>query len=42
VTDFLDLNFWPAFNLADSFIVVGVGLLLGAALISDRPHSRPR
>jgi signal peptidase II len=42
VTDFLDLNFWPAFNLADSFIVVGVGLLLGTALISDRPHSRPR
>ena len=24
VTDFLDLRFWPAFNLADSFIVVGV------------------
>ncbi|MGG7380760.1 signal peptidase II, partial [Escherichia coli] len=28
VTDFLDLRFWPAFNLADSFIVVGVGILL--------------
>jgi signal peptidase II len=42
VTDFLDLDFWPAFNLADAFIVVGVGLLLGAALISDRPRSRPR
>ena len=25
VTDFLDFRFWPAFNLADVFIVVGVG-----------------
>ena len=25
VTDFLDLRYWPAFNLADSFIVIGVG-----------------
>ena len=24
VTDFLDLRWWPAFNLADSFIVIGV------------------
>ena len=24
VTDFLDLRYWPAFNLADSFIVIGV------------------
>ena len=28
VTDFLDLRFWPAFNLADSFIVIGVAILL--------------
>jgi len=42
VTDFLDLKFWPAFNLADTFIVVGVALLLGAAVISDRPHPRHR
>ena len=42
VTDFLDLDFWPAFNLADTFIVVGVALLLGAAVISDRPRPRPR
>ena len=27
VTDFLDLRWWPAFNLADSFIVIGVGIL---------------
>ena len=24
VTDFIDLRRWPAFNLADSFIVIGV------------------
>jgi signal peptidase II len=42
VTDFLDLGFWPAFNLADTFIVVGVALLVGAALIADRPRPRQR
>jgi len=35
VTDFLDLRYWPAFNLADSFIVVGVGVLLAALLVRD-------
>ena len=28
VTDFIDLPLWPAFNLADSFIVIGVLSLL--------------
>lgn len=28
VVDFIDSSFWPTFNLADSAIVVGVGLLL--------------
>ncbi len=41
VTDFLDLRYWPAFNLADSFIVVGVGILLLALVAADRP-ARPR
>ena len=36
VTDFLDLRFWPAFNLADTFIVVGVGILLAALVAADR------
>ena len=42
VTDFLDLTFWPAFNLADTFIVVGVAVLLVALLRSDRDSRRPR
>jgi signal peptidase II len=32
VTDFLDFKYWPAFNLADTFIVVGVGILFAAVL----------
>src|SRR5207302_9005782 len=42
VTDFLDLRFWPAFNLADSFITVGVGILLGALVVADRDPRRSR
>ena len=41
VTDFLDLEAWPAFNLADTFIVVGVGILFGALVLADRPR-KPR
>ena len=33
VTDFIDFNFWPAFNIADSAIVVGV-ILLAYSIIS--------
>jgi signal peptidase II len=36
VTDFLDLRFWPAFNLADTFIVVGVAALLLALVAAER------
>jgi signal peptidase II len=42
VTDFLDLKFWPAFNLADSFIVVGVAILLLALVVTDRNSARPQ
>jgi signal peptidase II len=41
VTDFLDLRYWPAFNLADSFIVIGVGILF-AALMLGETRSRPK
>ena len=36
VTDFLDLKYWPAFNLADTFIVVGVAALLLALVAAER------
>jgi signal peptidase II len=42
VTDFLDLRWWPAFNLADSFIVVGVAILLVALVAADRPPKQPK
>jgi signal peptidase II len=40
VTDFLDFRFWPAFNLADSFIVAGVAILLAALVVADRKPRR--
>jgi signal peptidase II len=36
VTDFLDLEAWPAFNLADTFIVVGVAALFLTLVLGDR------
>jgi signal peptidase II len=42
VTDFLDFRFWPAFNLADSFIVAGVAVLIGGLLLADREPRRAR
>jgi len=38
VTDFLDFVAWPAFNLADTFIVVGVAILFGTLVLGDRSH----
>ncbi len=40
VTDFLDFDYWPAFNLADTFIVVGVGLLFASLVAADRTSPR--
>ncbi len=45
VTDFLDFYVgsahWPAFNMADVFVVGGVGLLLVAPWLSARRRSDP-
>jgi signal peptidase II len=35
VVDFVDVGFWPVFNLADSAITVGCGLLLFAGWSAD-------
>jgi len=40
VTDFLDVQYWPAFNLADTFIVVGVALLFLSFVAADRSSPR--
>ena len=34
VTDFIKLPYWPNFNLADIFIVVGVGLIILSLVLS--------
>lgn len=41
VIDFIDVHFWPVFNLADIGIVVGAGLLLVATVVGAlRPPAR--
>ena len=35
VTDFIDPPYWPAFNLADTFICVGVGILLATFVVAE-------
>jgi signal peptidase II len=42
VTDFIDLGWWPAFNLADSFIVIGVAILLVGIVAADRKTKQGR
>ncbi|MCC6222384.1 MAG: signal peptidase II [Thermoleophilia bacterium] len=43
VTDFLDPDYWPAFNLGDVFITVGVIVLLAIFVIGERrPRLHPR
>lgn len=39
VTDFIDPQYWPAFNLGDVFITIGVALLLTIFFLGER---RPR
>jgi signal peptidase II len=42
VTDFIDFRYWPAFNLADSFICIGVVILLAALFAADRTPKPPQ
>jgi signal peptidase II len=37
VVDFIDLHWWPVFNLADASIVTGIAVIL---LLSSRPRPR--
>jgi signal peptidase II len=39
VIDFLDIRFWPIFNVADIAIVAGVMLLLGLIIGGDESRS---
>lgn len=36
VVDFIHFNFWPAFNIADSSVSIGVALLLATFLLEKR------
>lgn len=36
VIDFIDLQWWPIFNVADASIVVGAGLLALSSVLADR------
>ena len=36
VTDFIDVGPWPAFNVADSSILVGVFIIIGFFLLAER------
>jgi signal peptidase II len=38
VTDFINVHFWPVFNVADSAISIGVVLLIAGNLLRKEPH----
>ena len=42
VVDFIDLHVWPIFNIADSFIVIGVGALLILSARAERAERLAR
>jgi signal peptidase II len=38
VTDFINVHFWPVFNVADSAISIGVVLLIAGNVLRRDPH----
>ncbi len=42
VTDFVDVGPWPAFNVADSSILVGVFIIIGFFLLAERAQRDAR
>lgn len=42
VTDFIDFRYWPAFNVADSAIVVGVATIVGFFVLSETLWQREK
>ena len=38
VRDFIDLHFWPVFNLADVYLTIGVLILIYKNLTKDKNH----
>lgn len=42
VIDFIDLRWWPVFNLADAAISIGVVLALARGLLAPSRHPAPR
>ena len=42
VVDFIDVGWWPDFNLADSSIVVGITLLISILVLTKQPPSESK
>jgi signal peptidase II len=39
VVDYIDVSFWTVFNLADTMITVGVGLILWQIIFNKKEHA---
>ena len=42
VTDFIDFRFWPAFNVADSSITIGIVVLIAFLLLNEGHLTSPK